>query len=174
MGTITYNGKVSFSSIVPGLNSASSTLQQKNQEVSTFLSNQQKNVDALSSRVTSIQTTLATAQQIATDAQTTLASAQNLLTAAESLTSSISNALTASGIYSYNYVGQIGSFGADFATQFASGLPSSVGSTENVAVVLLVIGAGASVTTAVNNITSVMGQIGNNASKMVADFQALP
>ncbi len=166
-----YKGKVTFSDIMPGLNDAAATLQEKNAEVESFLSDRQKNVAGLSTRVTSIQDELARAQSVATDAQQILGDATAILEEAKGLVNEVAEALTASGIYHYNYVGTIGAMDSDISSEFSNGLPDKTNSpNEVVAAVLLIAGGDGGTAETLSRITALAGQIGGNATDIVEAY----
>lgn len=163
---IYYQGKLTFSDIVPGLNEAASALQEKNAEVEEFLSNKQKSVDGLSNRVTSIQEELARTQQVATDAQQALSAANEALEEAKGLVNEVAEALTASGIYHYNYVGAVGAMDSAVSNEFSNGLPDKSNPSEVVAAILLIAGGDGGVTETLSRISSLVGQIGGNVQEI--------
>lgn len=166
MATLTYRGKLTFSDIVPGLTAAADSLRDRTADLEDFLSERQKNVAALQSKVSRVQDELQKAQDTAVNAQNILTAANNILEQAKGLTDQLADALSASGIYQYDYVGRIDSFGTRVSTEFFNGLPDrpSGSGEEAVAAIILIVGGDGGVSNTLGRISRLFGQIGSNVS----------
>lgn len=172
MAQLLYRGKLTFSDLVPGLNSAAESLRDRTDELDEFLSERQKNVSALQSKVSRVQEELQKAQDTAFNAQGILSAANAILDEAKGLTDQLADALSASGIYHYNYVGRVDSMGGQISAEFFDGLPDRPpGSGEEaVAVVILMVGGDGGVSATLDRIGSLFGQIGDNATDIQARY----
>lgn len=177
MAVLTYKGKLTFSSMVPGLSEAAQKLLEKNAEVEGFLADRQKNVAGLQARVGAIEAELQRALQAADSAQDILRDANSILEEAKGLVSELANALDASGIYMYQYVGRVGDMGGAISTELNAGLPDKKpgGSNaipdayqETIAANIIIVGGDGGLGATVSRITSLFGQIGGNASEIVS------
>lgn len=167
---ITLVTSATLSDLLPGLKDAAAALQEKNDEVTSFLADKQKGVDGMAARVASFQNELSRAQDAAANAQDILNSANQILEEAKGLTTNITDALNTSGIYLYNYVGYAGNFGNEFATELGTGgIAGGANFESNEAMVALVfvVGSDGGTTATISRINALAGQIGGNAQAIV-------
>lgn len=168
MATIIYQGKLGFSELAPGLNDAADYLNEQAGEIEEWLTSKQQGVQGLQNKVTAMQNELSRAQAAAAEAQSILNDANSILEAAKDLATNLADALSTSGIYHYNYVGQIGDMGGTVSGELGGGLPDRNEPTDSVAAILLIVGGDGGTAATIEKISSLFGQIGNNAQDIIA------
>lgn len=174
MANLVYRGKLTFSDIVPGLSAAADSLRDRTDELEEFLSDRQKNVQFLQGKAQKVQGELQKLQDTVTNAQGILTAANNILEEAKGLTDQLADALSASGIYLYDYVGPASSMGSLLSSELFDGLPDRPpgSGSERIAAAIVIAGGDGGLTESLNRINSLFGQVGGNASDIVARYTA--
>lgn len=173
MAELIYQGKITFSDLVPGLAEAAASVAARADEVNAFLQARQANVAALQKKAEAVQAEINRTQSAVSGAQSILNDAQNILEEAQNLVENLSDALSASGIYHYNYVGQISNMGGQVSSEFSAGLPDREGHPDDaVAAIILIVGSDGGTSATVQRIGRLFGQIGNNAASIISLYEA--
>ena len=167
-----YQGKITFSDLVPGLTDAAQSLMDVQPDYDALIAKAQSGVDWASNKQAALQAEIDRLNIVSEQADMALDAAKEILGEAKGLLSKISDALNDSGIYHYSYVGQIGNLAGDIANHVATnnGLPESAGTTaEAVAGTLIIVGGDGDTLASANKIKRLFNQIGKNGQN-IADL----
>jgi ABC-type transporter Mla subunit MlaD len=163
MGTLYYQGKLTFSDIAPGLNDAAAALRERSKDVGEFLSARERDVALLQDRANKLQAEVARIEQATGNANSILASAKDILTEAQGIVDKLANALNTSGIHQYYYVGAVGNMGSTVSDELSPGLRDTLIPEEVVAALILIVGGDGGVASTMGRIVNLFGQIGGDA-----------
>lgn len=170
-----YQGKITFSDLVPGLTSAAERLLDAEPSYQKMLDEASGGVAWLDKKVNDLQAEHIRVGTVLQNAEEALERAEEILNEAKGLLSKISDALNDSGIYHYSYVGQIGNLAGDIASHVAThnGLPESAGTTaEAVAGTLIIVGGDGDTLASANKIKRLFNQIGKNGQNIADLYRA--